>query len=263
MNSNDGLGVPPGSGTDTHPTRASAEGHWFATTSWTAVAMAGRSDSPQALEAMGRLCKAYWKPLYAYLRRLGKSDQDAKDLTQEFFLRLVSKNYLGAADRRKGKFRNFFLTAFKYFVANEWEREHARKRGGGREFVSLDADTDEDTFHLEPPSGLSPAGAFERQWTMAVFQQARSRLRQEYVAAGKAALFDRLKEFIDDLPDAGSYNNVAADLQMTRHAVTVAVYRLRQRFAEHLRLEVACTLVNPTPAEIERELRHLVGTLSQ
>lgn len=257
------LRVHQPSRTEQSPARAPTAGQWFPPTSWTAVVAAAQTGSPQAKEALGELYQAYWDPLYAYVRRFGQSEHDAKDMIQGFFCRLLTKNYLGVADRQKGKFRNFLLTAFKRFLANEWERVHAAKRGGKEHFVSLDDDAQESCPRLEPASDVSPAQIFEQRWAMALFQRAHARLRAEHVAAGKADHFDRLKKFVDGLPGAGEYDLVATQLRMTKRAVTLAVYRLRQRFAGLVRSEVARTLVDPTPAEIEEELLHLFETLSR
>lgn len=229
----------------------------FMTTSWTAVVQAGRSNSEEAREALTRLCTTYWSPLYAYLRRSGKSDADAQDLTQEFFHVLLSKNYLNAADRTRGKFRSFLLTALKHFVANQHDRDTAQKRGGGKTLISLDQPLHEEGPGLELPDDLTPADLFERRWAAALFRQTESRLRAEFAAQNKAALFERLKEFLEGETQWGAYAGVARDLGMSSAAVAMAVHRLRHRYAEVLRDEVAQTLVNPTRDEIEEELRHL------
>jgi len=230
----------------------------FTTTSWTAVVVAGRSDSEEAKDALTQLCRTYWKPLHAFIRRLGHSEADANDLTQEFFFVLLSKNYLRAADRTKGKFRSFLLTALKHFLSNERDRATAAKRGGGKIVISLDQPADDDGPAFEPGnSELSPASLFEKQWAVTLFRRAEARLREEYKAKQKGALLDRLKPYLEGDTRWGDYTKAAVELDMTSAAVAVAVHRLRHRYAELLREEVAQTLVRPAPAEIEEELQHL------
>jgi len=235
----------------------------FNTTSWSAVSAASKPESPEAKEALARLCQTYWEPLYAYLRRVGKSETDAKDLTQEFFYVLLSKNYLGAADRQKGKFRSFLLTALKHFLANEWDRSQAQKRGGGKEIVSLEAARETEGPSVEPASALSPAKTYERRWAMTLFTQTQEKLRQDYVASGKEKIFDALRGFLDEATDTGQYAAASEQLKMSLGAVRMAVHRLRQQFGELVRSEVAATLINPTDQEINEELRHLMEAFSR
>jgi RNA polymerase sigma-70 factor (ECF subfamily) len=243
-------------------TSAIASPRQFASTSWTAILHAGRGDSERARQALAQLCETYWAPLHAYVRGVGCPEQDAKDLTQEFFCELLEKNLFGAADRTKGKFRNFLLTALKHFLADEKRKTRAAKRGGGQAPLSLD-ETDEDGCPLhEPASGPSPSQAYERRWALTVFQQAFASLRQEHQAAGKGAQFERLKDFLEGTGQ-GNYGPMAAELKMTPNAVGVAVHRLRHRFAALVRDEIARTLANPEEAEIELERRHLFEVLSQ
>ena len=231
----------------------------FVTTSWTAVVKAGRSDSAEGKDALTRLCQAYWEPLHAYLRRVGHAEADANDLTQEFFYVLLSKNYLQAADRTKGRFRSFLLTALKHFLCNERDRAMAKKRGGGQTVLSLDAPLDETGATIEVREDESPATLFEQRWAATLFRRAEQRLRADYASQGpaKAALFERLSAFLEGETRWGAYAGVAKDLGLTNAAVAMAVHRLRHRYAEVLREEVADTLVNPTAAEIEEELQHL------
>src|SRR5437868_2500654 len=168
---------------------------WFTTTHWSVVIAAGESGSPRAEAALEKLCRTYWYPLYAYVRRQGHGPHDAQDLTQGFFARLLEKNYLGVVEREKGKFRSFLLAALNHFLANERDRMNAAKRGGGKPLISLD-DTAENLFSLEPASNLSPEMTFEKQWATTLLEQAFSRVREEFVAAGKGPLFDRLKGFL-------------------------------------------------------------------
>ena len=229
----------------------------FTTTSWTAVVKAGRNDSLEAREALTELCSTYWQPLHAYLRRSGHPDSDAKDLTQEFFYVLLSKNYLNAADRTKGKFRSFLLTALKHFLSNQRDRASAAKRGGGQALLSLDQPLEDEGPTLDPGVELTPASLFERQWAATLFRHTEALLRTDYVSQGKAALFDRLHGFLEGETQWGEYAAVGKELGMSSAAVATAVHRLRHRYAEVLRDEVARTLVNPTHDEIEEELQHL------
>src|SRR5262245_62301328 len=162
----------------------------FAQTSWTAVVAAGNPDAPEARGALSQLCQDYWEPLHAYIRRSGYSEEEAKDLTQEFFLRLLSRNTLAAADRAKGKFRTFLLTALNFFLVNEYRRASADKRGGGHKPVSIHEETEDHEPRYEPASELAPDVIYQQTWAKTVFRQAQDRLGEEYVAAGKTKLFD-------------------------------------------------------------------------
>ncbi len=236
---------------------SSAPGAKFAATSWTAVLAAGRGDSPQAQEALARLCRDYWQPLYAYVRRLGNNEEDAKDLTQEFFYRLVSGDFLSKADRTKGKFRTYLLTVLEHFLTNEWRKGQTAKRGSGQAIFSLDEETEDEQPRFEPGVDASPAKIYEQHWAAAVFRQANERLSEEYAAAGKSELFAKLKEFLEITPISRGYHAVAAQLRMTPNAVGVIVHRMRHRCGELIRAEVARTLVKPTSQEIESEMRFL------
>ena len=231
----------------------------FATTHWSVVLAANQSNSPHADEALGVLCRAYWHPLYAFIRRRGYEEHQAKDLTQEFFARLLGKNYLRAVDRKKGKFRSFLLAALEHFLANEWRDAHAQKRGGGVTFISMD-DSGERQYLQVPASGLSPVQIFERQWAITLLEQVLARLRDEFGIAGKAALFAELKIFLTGEKRPVSYAELAMRLQMTEAAIKMAVSRMRQRYGELLRAEIANTVT--TPEEVEEELRALFAVLS-
>ena len=231
----------------------------FATTRWTMVLAAGRSSSPEATKALEELCRAYWYPLYAYARRRGCAKEDAEDLTQAFFARLLEKDFLRAASREKGRFRTFMLVACQRFMANEWDRARALKRGGGQTILSLNLATAERRYHDEPADPLSADKIFERRWALTLIEKTMSRLRTEYAAAGKAADFAQLKTFLT--ADSGEipYAQLAAELGQNEGALRVAVHRLRKRFRELFRQEVAQTVSDP--GEIEAELRHLLGAL--
>ncbi len=230
--------------------------HWFGTTRWTDLMKARQGGSPEASAALERLCQTYWYPLYAYVRRSGYSAQDAEDLVQAYFLQILEKNYLGAVDRRKGKFRSFLLAALNHFLANERDWNNAAKRGGGRPLLSLDDDESKEERYLqEPVSDLTPEKVYEARWAATVIEQGRAQLREEYVAEGKGPLFDRLAGYLSEQADSGDYAAAATELGMKTGAVAVAVHRLRQRYGEQIRAEIARTVARPE--EVEDEMRHL------
>ena len=245
-------------------TRASAGGippdSQFATTHWSVVLTAGRQELPQAAEALETLCRAYWYPLYAFVRRQGNSPEDAQDLTQDFFCRLLEKDCLAKADRDRGKFRTFLLGSLKNFMVNEWKRAGRLKRGGGLEFLSIDANVAEDRYAAEPASESNPDAAYEQRWAVTLLEQVLAALRQEFNAADKARLFEELSGFIWGDKSTASYAEIAASLNLTEGTVKVAVHRLRQRFRELLRAEVAHTVARPE--DIDGELRHLISVAS-
>jgi RNA polymerase sigma-70 factor (ECF subfamily) len=205
------------------------------------------------------LCRAYWYPLYAYVRRRGHSVQEAQDLTQEFFARLIEEQWLAEADARKGRFRTFLLTALNHFLAKEWRRSQAAKRGGGKVLISLD-DTAEARYAQEPASHLTPETIYERRWALSLFDRALSRLRSQYVAAGKSRPFDLLKQYLSTEAADGEYAALALELEMSAGAVAAAVHRLRQHYRELVREEVAQTV--ESPADVEDEVRSLLAALN-
>lgn len=223
----------------------------FVTTHWSVVVRAG-GESRAALE---ELCRTYWYPLYAFVRRQGHAPSDAQDLTQAFFARLLEKNYVADAQQEKGKFRTFLLVALKRFLADEWGREHAQKRGGFQTVVSIDAEQAESRLSAEPAHDLSPDIMFERQWALTLLEQARLRLRAEYVASGRAVLFENLEGCLTKNETASPYAEIASRLKLTVPAIKMAVQRLRARYRELLREEIAKTVT--TPEEIQEEIRHL------
>jgi RNA polymerase sigma-70 factor (ECF subfamily) len=243
-----------------HETSADAHAKWFTTTHWSVVLSAGQSASPRAEAALEELCRAYWYPLYAYVRRQGYSSHDAQDLTQEFFARLLQKNYLSAVARDKGKFRSFLLAALKHFLANEFDRATAIKRGGGQVPISLDEQGAEELFSLESPAIISPENAFEKRWAITLLERSLAQVRSEFVGAGKDRIFDQLKMFLTDGAGSGNYAAVANEMGMTANAVAVAVHRLRQRYREVVRAEITHTVA--APEEIEDEMRHLFAVLA-
>ena len=233
----------------------------FAATSWTNVLAAQQSGSREAEAALEKLCSTYWYPLYAYLRRKGHDPHQAQDLTQGFFYRLLKENFLGAVDRRRGKFRSFLLAALNHHVSNQRDYDRAAKRGGGQTLISLDDTAAESRFMREPESKLSPEKNFERNWFLTLFDQAQSRLREEVAADGRAALFDLVQPYL--LEDAADreYHAVAAQMSMTPNAVAVTVHRWRDRYKKFLREEILRTVADP--AEIEDELHRFFEVLEQ
>jgi RNA polymerase sigma-70 factor (ECF subfamily) len=232
----------------------------FRTTHWSVIAAAREGDSPQAQEALASLCEAYWYPLYAFIRRQGYAIEDARDLTQEFFARLLEKDYLGSVDREKGQFRSFLLACCKHFLANECDKARAQKRGGGRRLFSFDADTAELRYTAEPSHNLTAEKLFERRWTLVLLQNVLAQLRTEQEKAGKGPQFDQLKVFLAGERAAQRYAEVAQSLDTTVGALKVAVHRLRVRYRELLREEIARTVKDP--ADIETEIHNLFAALS-
>lgn len=233
----------------------------FVTTHWSVVLSARQKDSPQSVAALETLCRSYWYPLYAYVRRQGQGPHDAQDLTQEFFARLLQKDYLKAAAREKGRFRTFLIVALKRFLANEWDRARAQKRGGGQVAVPLDTELAEQRYRVEPAEGATADRLFERRWALTLLDQTMARLREEFTSTGKAKEFDRLKACLTAERGEISYAEIAAALDMSEGAARVAVHRLRRRFREVFREEIANTVSRPE--EIEDEVRYLVGVLAQ
>jgi RNA polymerase sigma-70 factor (ECF subfamily) len=241
--------------------RITSQEKWFATTHWSVVLAAGHDSSPGAQEALEKLCSAYWYPLYAYVRRQGRSAEDAQDLTQAFFAKLLEKKSLRHAQKERGRFRTFLLTSLKNFLSQEWERAKAAKRGGGSIHLSWDQTSAEERYQLEPVSDLTPDKIFEQRWALTLFQQALARLRDESVAAGNSDRFEQLKGFLTDEPGTGAYKAVAERLGMSPESVAVSVHRLRQRYGELVREGIAQTVA--TPAEAQEELRYLIGLVGR
>ena len=227
----------------------------FLTTHWSVVVAAQAKVDTGSQEALERLCRTYWFPLYAFVRRQGHSAADAQDLTQEFFARLFQKDYLKSAAQEKGKFRTFLLVALKRFLANEWDRQHAAKRGGFTPPVSIDQEMAENRFANEPGHNLQPDVLFDRQWAMTVLEQSLAELQEEYVKTGRAKLFEALRGILDRDETALLYSEIASKLNLSEAAVKMAVYRMRNRYRELLRGQIANTV--STPQEIEEEVLHL------
>lgn len=231
----------------------------FATTHWSAVVQAGRPESPEAARALAELCRVYWFPLYAYVRRQGFDVPTAQDLTQEFFARLLEKNYVGIADRKRGKFRWFLLTAFKCFLANEWDRARAQKRGGGARPLSFDEMTAEERYRHEPADTLTADQIYDRRWALDLLDNAKRRLREEYVALGKADRFAQLEPFLSGADPGLDYAQAARELGLNEAAVRQEAHRFKKRFGLLLREEVAHTVAQPD--EVAEELRHLIDVV--
>lgn len=233
----------------------------FRTTHWSAVWTARDKTSSQAQQALAELCQTYWYPLYAYIRRRGSDPLEAEDLTQGFFERLLEKDYLGDLTPGGGRFRSFLLTALKHFLANEWDRKQTLKRGGRAVTVSRDDQEAEKRYQLEPIDNITPETLFEQRWALTVLDRVLARLREEFVARHKAELFEGLKGFLSADQPGGLYSEVAAKTGLKEGTVKVAVHRLRRRYGELLRAEIAETVHDP--AEVESEVRHLISVLSR
>jgi RNA polymerase sigma-70 factor (ECF subfamily) len=236
----------------------------FATTRWSLVREAAREEPPCARRALAELCAIYWYPVYVYIRRRGSRPDEAEDLTQAFFARLLEgEDLLQAADPGRGRFRCFLVAALEHFLANHWRAGRAQKRGGGKPVFSLDLPDGERRYAREPWHELTPQRALDRRWALTLLEQALGRLRQEYAKAGKLSLYDYLKPDLGGAPEGGlevSYHTVAVALGMTEGAVKVAAHRLRRRCRERIRAEIAETVASPD--ELEDELRHLFTALA-
>jgi len=233
----------------------------FAETHWSLVLTAARGgDSTRAGDALAALCQTYWYPLYAFVRRQGHAPHDAQDLTQEFFARLLAKNWLADVNRERGKFRSFLLAAMKHFLANEWDKANAQKRGGGAPLLSLDTESAEGRYSLEPADTTTADKLFERRWALTLLDRVLARLKEEHSTPTKRAHFDVLKGCLTGGRGDTPYAELAAKLGMSEGAVKVAAHRLRQRYRELLRAEIASTV--GTAAEVDEELRYLFAALS-
>jgi RNA polymerase sigma factor (sigma-70 family) len=238
------------------------EGAVFATTHWSDILTAADGSSPKARSALEALCRSYWYPLYAHVRRRGQDHHAAEDLTQEFFARLLDKQWLTSVSPDKGRFRTFLLAALDHMLANEWRRSQTLKRGGGQVIVSLDeTHTGEERFAREPASAGTPERQFDRVWAMTVLDQAMTRLQQESLAWGKAAQFEDWKVFLSREATAQDCQASAQRLGMSAGAVTVAIHRFRARYGDLLRETVAQTVSAAT--DVDEELRYLFALLSE
>jgi RNA polymerase sigma-70 factor (ECF subfamily) len=224
------------------------------------VLTAARSDTPRARAALENLCQTYWPPLYIYVRRRGYSPEDAQDLTQAFFAKLLEKKQLAVADPAEGRFRSFLLASLKHFLANEWDRAKARKRGGGQVLIPIDVGTAETSCGLDPADNLTAEKIFERRWALTLLEQVLRRLRAEYMHDDREELFEQLKPTLTEASRSVRYAEIATRLGTTEGAVKVAVHRLRQRYRELLRAEIADTVASS--GEVEDEIRNLFAALA-
>ena len=221
---------------------------------------AGEGTSPDVAAALNELCRTYWYPLYAYLRRQGHGVHDAQDLTQSFLVHLLEKNRLQRLHPSKGKFRSFLLASLKNFLANEWDRQQALKRGAQFAVISLDDATGEDRFACESSHEATPDKAFEKSWALTLLDAVLAKVRQDYAAEGKGPLFDALQVYLSGERGAAPYAETAAKLKLTEGALKMSVLRMRRRFGELLRAEIANTVSDP--AEIDEEIRCLFAAVS-
>ena len=233
----------------------------FGQTQWSVVlAAAGKRDVALAEQSLEKLCRVYWLPLYTYIRRQGESPHDAQDLTQEFFARLLEKDFLGSVDQTKGRFRSFLLASLKHFLSHQRDRARAQKRGGGQILLSLDFSEAETSIGFQPADEQTPEKAFEKRWALTLLEQSLARLRKEYSDRGKQDLFAQLKTTLTEGRGCVAYAELATRLGMSEASVKMAVHRLRQRYREVLRAEIAETVAQKS--EVEDELRQVFRALS-
>jgi RNA polymerase sigma factor (sigma-70 family) len=233
----------------------------FASTHWSLVLSAGDKSSPQSTAALGKLCGSYWYPLYAYVRRRGRSPEDAQDLTQEFFARLLEHRWIDRADRQRGRFRSFLLSAMNHFLADEWDKARAQKRGGGLTPVPLQFDVAETRYSHEPADNVTPEQNYERRWALTLLDTVLRRLRSEYEQEGRAELFAALHPCLVGDRSSQPYAELAVKLGVSEGTVKSAVHRLRQRYRQLLHDEIAQTVAEP--GEVDEELRHLFTVLGR
>jgi RNA polymerase sigma factor (sigma-70 family) len=234
-------------------------GYGFQTTHWSVVLAAGEPGHPSAQKALAELCRNYWYPLYAFVRRKGRPPEEAQDLTQDFFAVVLDKNYLGDADRERGRFRTFLLAAAENFLRNDWAKRQTLKRGGGISFVPFEAEAAETRYLREPVDDETPEKLFDRRWALGLLEAVMEKLRAEFSRADKKYQFEVLQVFLSGEKHPASYAEVGATLGLSEGAVRVAVHRLRARYGELLRQEIAATLANPK--DVDDELRHLFAVL--
>ncbi len=254
------MSAAPHEVTSTAATDASGQhgGVAFTTTHWSVV-LEAQGESPAAQEALEKLCRTYWRPIFAFLRRQGLPPEEAEDITQGFFAQLLERGKFSAIRKEKGRLRSFLLGALKYFVADEQRRAMAIKRGKGQRLIPLEELRADGRIDMEPSDPMTAEMIYERRWALTVLEQVLDRLKNEYRTAGNAALFDSLKQLLPDEPGSPSQAEIATQLGMTENAVRQAFYRFRQRYQSILREEIANTVA--TPADIEDELRHLIAVI--
>jgi len=233
----------------------------FGQTQWSVVlTAAGKKDLALAEQSLEKLCRVYWLPLYTYIRRQGESPHDAQDLTQEFFARLLEKDFLVSVDQTKGRFRSFLLASLKHFLSNQRDRARAQKRGGGQTLLSLDFSAAESSVGFQPADEQTPEKAFEKRWALTLLEQALARLRKEYSDRGKLELFEQLKTTLTEGRGGVAYVEIAARLEISEASVKMAVLRLKRRYREVVRAEIAETVARES--EVEDELREVFRALS-
>ncbi|HEX8826147.1 MAG TPA: hypothetical protein VF794_39950 [Archangium sp.] len=231
----------------------------FSTTRWSLIFTASQGATPEAHEALSSLCGLYWYPLYAFTRRQGHSPEDAQDLVQGFFTLLLEKNHLAAVDRQRGRFRSWLLASLKHFLANEWEREQAQKRGGGQTRIFIDRQTAEGLYSTDFSHDLTPEKLYERHWALTLLEHVLATLANECALLGKQALFEKLRGTLTGDAEHVSYTQVAEELGMSLGAVKVAAHRLRGQYRELLRAKISQTVEHPE--EVDDEIRQLLSAL--
>jgi RNA polymerase sigma factor (sigma-70 family) len=248
-----------GVGEDSIP-KARPKAAVFLTTHWSVVVSAAQRDTTHAMSALEHLCGIYWYPLYAYVRRRGYSSHDAQDLTQAFFARLLERRWVENADQTKGRFRTFLLTAMSRFLSDEWDKLRAQKRGGGVTHIPVQIGDAETRFGLEPKDVSTPEQCYERQWALTLLDQVLNQLQKEYETEGKAELFAALNHTLQGRSESQPYAELANQLDMSVSAVKVSVHRMRKKYRQLLRNNIAQTVA--APEDLEEELRHLFAVLS-
>jgi RNA polymerase sigma factor (sigma-70 family) len=249
------------SASDKHTPTFVARGSEFKTTLWTEVMLAGDTASPESTAALEGLCRTYWYPLYSFVRRQGHDPHAAQDLTQAFFLDLLEKRFLNAVDGDRGRFRSYLLARLKHFLANEWTHQRRQKRGGGQALFSLDEAEAEGRYGQQPLDQATPDRLYERRWAQTILEEVLRKLAADYEGLEQAKRFETLKAFLVPAEDACSYADAAASLGMTESAVKSAIHRLRERYRELLRAEIASTVA--TSSEVDEEIRYLFSVLRE
>jgi RNA polymerase sigma-70 factor (ECF subfamily) len=232
----------------------------FVTTHWSTVLRAGHGDTTHARDALEKLCRTYWYPIYAWIRRRGQSPEDAQDLTQSFFLRLLEQQSLANADPELGRFRSFLLGALNHFLIDEWKKARTQRRGSGRQILSLDWAAAEQRFDMEPVDHVTPDKAFDKNWATALLNEVLNQLEDEYQGDGKLEMFRALQQTLTGVRESQPYASLAERLGMAEGAVRVAVHRLRKRYRALLEAEIANTV--SSPAEVKEEMAYLLQTIA-
>jgi len=245
---------------DTSEHAQSSESRQFTTTNWSLVLAAGSATAPESRDALARLCERYWYPLYAYVRRHGYDRDESQDLTQSFFARLLETKIVSAADRDRGRFRCFLLASLRNFLANEWNRARAERRGGRVQVISLDADATERQYSHEPAHNLSPERLYDRRWALTLLDVVLADLRKDMIREGKEKFFQRVKGYLLGEDPEQTYEQLGSELGMSGGAVKVAVHRLRQRYGQLIRQHIAQTVA--CPQEVDEELKYLLQAVS-